>query len=94
MADIADNSDEKIEAVVALGRAKIERELRSSKLHPIIVLVRGPSKEDDIKSGICHWCESEITPGHLFCEKDPHDSGMCCSESWDHDHKRRKEMGL
>jgi len=87
MADCADNSDDKIEATVLLGRAKVERDAINFKLRPIVF--------EDIQGtvGICHWCESYIRPGNLFCTRDPQDEGMCCSESYDHDTKRRKETG-
>lgn len=88
MSDCADNSDDKIEAAIAIGRAKAEQDALNFKLKPIIIV------ENSERYGVCHWCESPITPGHLFCEKDPHDPGMCCSESWDHQEKRLKALGL
>lgn len=88
MSDHADNSDEKIEAVVTLAREKAARALINSKLRPIIFELEGE------RCGICHWCESNITPGTLFCPKDPHDTGLSCSEMYDHDQKRRKDQGI
>lgn len=37
--------------------------------------------------GVCHWCESPAAPGRVFCSKE-------CSDDWDHDRRRRKDMGL
>lgn len=88
MADCADNSDDKIEAAVVAGRAKAERDHMNSRLRPIVYEEGGK-----IVCGLCHWCESPIKPGNLFCERDPNDVGMCCSESLDHDNKRRKDTG-
>lgn len=87
MADCADNTDEKIAVTVALGRAKIEWEIANNKLKPVVF------EDENGMHGVCHWCDSTIQLGQLFCTKDPHDDGMCCSESWDHDHKRRKDTG-
>lgn len=87
MADCADITDAVIEAVVAAGRAKVERDAINSRLHPIVIDFEGE------RCGVCHWCESYITPGHLFCEKDPNDDGKSCSEMLEHEHKRRKDTG-
>lgn len=88
MSDCADDSDAKIHNLVTLGREKIDRALVNSRLRPIVFEVDGE------RFGVCHWCESPIKPGNLFCARDPRDEGMCCSESWDHDNKRRKDTGV
>lgn len=88
MADIADLSDDKIEYIVAKGRANVEAAIKRS-LKPIIVAL-----EDGSKEGVCHWCQSVIHAGHLYCERDPHDVGRSCSEMLEYEQKRRKELGL
>ena len=88
MSDCADDSDAKIHNLVVLGMEKAERDAVKTRLLPIILELDGD------RWGVCHWCESDITPGQLFCPKDPNDTGMCCSEAHDHDTKRRKDLGL
>lgn len=88
MADIADNSDEKVLAFAEVGIEAARRNSINNRLRPIIF------QDEGSYYGICHWCESPIKPGNLFCEKDPNDPGMCCSESLDHEMKRRRDTGV
>ena len=88
MSDAADVSDPLINNMVVLAMEKAERDAVNSRLLPVVFEL------DNERWGVCHWCESDITPGQLFCPKDPQDTGMCCSQAWDHDHKRRKDLGL
>ena len=88
MSDAADDSDAKIHNLVVLGIEKAERDAVKTRLLPIILELDGN------RWGVCHWCESDIAPGHLFCSKDPNDPGMSCSESLEHEHKRRRDQGL
>lgn len=37
--------------------------------------------------GICHWCETPIKTGRVFCSTP-------CSDLWQHEQDRRKAMGL
>jgi len=37
--------------------------------------------------GVCHWCESPITTGRVFC------STECCKD-YEHERQRRKDLGL
>lgn len=61
--DDADRADNLIEGMIANGMAKVRRELDRSL--PSI--------------GICHWCESPVGAGRIFCSKE-------CSD----DHERNR----
>lgn len=37
--------------------------------------------------GVCHWCESPVGAGRIFCSKE-------CSEDHEHERVRRKASGL
>jgi hypothetical protein len=37
--------------------------------------------------GVCHWCESPITTGRVFC------SPECCKD-FEHERQRRRDLGL
>lgn len=37
--------------------------------------------------GICHWCESPVPPARTFCSKE-------CADDYQHEKKRRKDLGL
>lgn len=69
--DDADRSDERIANAIADGMAKVRRELESHL--PSI--------------GVCHWCESPVLAGRVFCSKE-------CSQDHEHDRVRRKALGL
>jgi hypothetical protein len=88
MADIADNTDPYINNVIVAGIQRSTEALTRNKLTPIVFV------EDGNRYGVCHWCESTIQQGHLFCIKDPRDSGRSCSEEHDHEQRRMKELGL
>lgn len=36
--------------------------------------------------GVCYYCDGTAPPGRSFCSKS-------CSDDWDHEQKRKKEMG-
>lgn len=69
--DDADRSDQRITDTVDDGIARARRSLGT-----------------DLKAiGCCHWCESPITTGRVFC------SHECC-EDYRHEQQRRKALGL
>lgn len=37
--------------------------------------------------GICHWCLEDVNADQVFCDQD-------CADDWQHNHDRRKELGL
>lgn len=71
MADDADRADERITDTVADGVSVARRTLQNS-LRAV---------------GVCHWCESPVTTGRVFC------STECCKD-YDHERQRRKDLGL
>lgn len=71
MSDIADLADQPIQHAIDDGIAKARREL-STVLIPV---------------GMCHWCESPLPAGKLFC---PDDS---CDVDWQHNQERRRATG-
>lgn len=71
MADDADRADDRIEHMIADGIARAKREMDRSL--PSI--------------GVCHWCESPVGAGRIFCSKE-------CSEDHEHESVRRKASGL
>lgn len=71
MADDADRSDQRITDTVEDGIFAARRAL-SNSLTAI---------------GLCHWCESPITNGRVFC------STECCRD-YEHERQRRKDIGI
>lgn len=41
---------------------------------------------DLIPTGFCYWCESDIHPGHLFCD-------LSCMEDWQRERDARRRNG-
>jgi hypothetical protein len=69
--DDADRADSRIEDMIADGIARVKR--REERQLPSI--------------GVCHWCESPVTAGRVFCSKE-------CHDDYEHERQRRKDMGL
>lgn len=76
--DIADASDESIIAAVAIGVVRAQEALKTRKLLPI---------------GVCHYCESPVRPGTLFCEADKDEPEHSCSVEWEYIQQRQRENG-
>lgn len=36
--------------------------------------------------GVCHYCQTEVEAGRLFCDKS-------CADDWEYERQRKKEMG-
>lgn len=89
MADDADRAGPSIEAVVAAGRARAKHALDNPRLRPIVQVIEGTRH----RVGICHYCESEITPGHLFCPTDPVEPEQSCAVVWEHERQRKEANG-
>lgn len=71
MADDADRADKRITDTVDDGIAAARHAMSNS-----------------LKAcGVCHFCESPISTGRVFC------STECC-EDWRHEQERRKALGL
>jgi len=60
---------------------------RKPELRPIVL------EMDGTRFGVCHYCESAITPGHLFCPADV-EPEHSCSVEWEHTRKRREDSGV
>jgi hypothetical protein len=88
MADEADRAQPYIENVVAEGRARAELAAKNERLRPIIQVLDGK------RFGICHYCETPIRPGNLFCETDKEAPEHSCSVEWEHEHVRKRDLGL
>lgn len=70
MMDDADRADERIQNMIADGMNKVRRDMERSL--PSI--------------GICHWCESPVGAGRIFCSKE-------CSDDHEADRQARKRNG-
>jgi hypothetical protein len=70
MADDADIADSRIENMIADGLARAR--LALERQLPAV--------------GSCHWCDSVVAPGRVFCSKE-------CSDDHEHDRLRRKAAG-
>ena len=68
--DDADRSDNRIQQMIDAGIARARE--RTDRTLPSI--------------GVCHWCESPVGAGRIFCSKE-------CSEDHEHDRLRRKASG-
>ena len=88
MADAADRSDERIQHAVDAGWERAKRAMENPRLRPIVQVL------DNIRFGVCHFCESEIQPGHLFCPTDEVEPDGSCAVLWEHQRKRKEDMGL
>ena len=71
MADDADRSDKRIEDTVAAGIARVRSKLTQRMLAAV---------------GYCHYCEEELPPGRLFCDKD-------CAGDWQYEQDRKRALG-
>lgn len=69
--DDADRADSRIQRTIDEGIARVRAE--KDRYLPSI--------------GVCHWCESPVGAGRVFCSKE-------CSEDHEHDRIRRKAAGL
>lgn len=86
--DDADRAGPVIQSVIDDARANAKRALDNPSLRPIIMEL------DGVRFGVCHYCESEIQPGHLFCPNDPIDPAESCAVLLEHETRRKKELGL
>ena len=71
MSDDADRADQRITDTIEDGVAASRRALGNSLA----------------ACGVCHWCESPIATGRVFC------STECCND-FEHERQRRKDMGF
>lgn len=73
--DAADSSDDKIAAVEQIGVEAARRALRNPVLVPI---------------GLCHYCESSVSPQQLFCPTDEVEPEQSCAVQWEHVQRCRR----
>lgn len=90
MADDADMSDGPIQGTVDAGWERAKQALKNPSLMPIVQFLEDTTQ----RVGICHYCMSEITPGHLFCPVDEVEPDESCSVRWEHRQKQLKASGL
>lgn len=69
--DDADRSDQRIADTVDDGIHAARRALNNSLA----------------AMGLCHWCESPIATGRVFCS-------TSCHADWQHERDRRKALGM
>ena len=85
--DEADRAAPEIQRAIDEARARAKLALDNPRLRPIIQIF------DGVRFGVCHYCETEIQPGHLFCPTDPIDPAESCAVMWEHERKRKEDMG-
>lgn len=73
MSDDADRADQRITDAVDDGVDAARRALRDGSSLTAI--------------GLCHFCESPIRTGRVFCS-------TLCRDDWQHEKDRRKALGL
>ncbi len=73
--DDADRSDDKIIAVELIGVEAARRALRNPMLLPI---------------GVCHHCESPVSPHQLFCPTDEVEPEQSCAVQWEYVQRCRR----
>lgn len=69
--DDADRSDQRIEDAITEG-------IYRARAKPVVGLNA---------IGVCHWCESPVGAGRVFCSDE-------CRDDHRHEEERRKAMGL
>lgn len=89
MADEADRSAPYIEAVEHDGLARARAAIANPRLKPIIQRIEGSTH----RVGLCHYCQSNIAPGHLFCHVDKDEPEQSCSVQWEYEDARRRDQG-
>ena len=72
MADDVDRATDHIERIEAARQAAFKLAAESRALVPC---------------GICHWCESPISTGRIFCADDS------CATDWQRDQDARRRAG-
>jgi hypothetical protein len=87
MADDADIADAQIANTITDALARARLALAAPSLTPIV------QELDGVRFGVCHYCESPIRPGGLFCPPDP-EPEHSCSVEWERERVRRKAAGL
>ena len=80
--DDVDRAAPDIQATVDDGIAQARRALGNPRLAPIVLEL------DGIRFGVCHYCETEIKPGRLFCDTDPIEPAQSCAVMWEYTRRR------
>lgn len=88
MADDADRAGDNTDKFEAAAIKAISGAAKHRDLRPIIQVLDGK------RFGICHYCESPIRPGNLFCDPDREEPEHSCSVESEHERKRKEAMGL
>lgn len=87
MADDADIAEPYIQRTIDEERARAKWAMDNPRLRPIIQVI------DDTRFGVCHYCQSEIMPGHLFCPTDIDEPEHSCALEWERERKRKEDLG-
>ena len=85
--DDADRAAPEVMAIVDAGIARAKYAMDNPRLRPIVQVL------DGTRYGVCHYCQSEIMPGHLFCPTDTDEPEHSCAVEWEHERKRREDTG-
>ena len=85
--DDADIAGPYIQRTIDEGMARAKLAMDNPRLRPIIQVL------DGTRFGVCHFCQSEIMPGHLFCPTDPIEPEHSCAVEWEHERKRKEALG-
>jgi hypothetical protein len=85
--DDADRADERIQNMIDDGMARAKQAMDNPRLRPIIQEIDGH------RYGLCHYCMSNIAPGHLFCPVDVDEPENSCSAMAEHERLRKRDMG-
>jgi RNA polymerase-binding transcription factor DksA len=88
MADDADRAGDNTDKFEADAIKAISDAAQRRTLIPII------QELDKTRYGVCHYCESAIKPGHLFCPTDEAEPDKSCAFEWEHERARKKDLGL
>lgn len=85
--DDADRAGDSIDNFEAGVIRAISAAAQQRALAPIV------QELDGTRFGVCHYCESPIRPGNLFCEEDKEAPEYSCSVEWEYERKRREAAG-
>lgn len=86
--DDADRAGDNIDRFESGAIKAVQAAATKRSLIPII------QELDGARFGICHYCESPIKPGRLFCDTDLVEPDKSCNLMYEHERKRKEASGL
>lgn len=87
MSDDADRAGDNTDKFEADAIHAVQAAAKRRSLIPII------QEMDGVRFGVCHYCESPIKPGHLFCQIDTEEPDKSCAFEWEREQEARKRNG-